>query len=224
MYYKLICHTTLSVLQYKIKTMFKQLEKQTYLLYFKDGIIELLFGSIFIIYALNTWFDMEQLPSPFWQRFLMIPVAILLALLKEFITKKRIGTVSFSRKRKKKRKWMFIVLLTAQIIILIAYLIASKGRIVGEQKTSLFGLLVEFSFIVVIFYSLTWFTSYKTFLIAGLIFAFSTPFLIFLNPEFHHSNLRIGVMLTAGFSFFTFGIIRFIQFLRKYPKQKNNEY
>ena len=203
--------------------MFKQLEKQTYLLYFKDGIFELLFGSIVIIYAINTWFDMEQLPSPFWQRILIIPVAIFLALLKEFITKRRIGTASFSRKRKRKSKWMFTVVITAQILIFIAYLLAATGRIGSEQKTSLLGLLIEFMILIAIFYALTWFTGYNTFIIAGLVFAFSTPFLILLNPEFHHSNLRIGIMLTAGFSFCTFGVIRFIQFLKKYPKPQNNE-
>ena len=84
--------------------MFKQLEKQTYLLFFKDGIFELLFGGIFIIYAINTWFEMSQLSSPLWQRLLIIPLSVILALLKELVTKKRIGKVTFSKKRKQKTK------------------------------------------------------------------------------------------------------------------------
>lgn len=203
--------------------MFKQLEKQAYLLYFKDGIFELLFGSIFIIYAVNTWFDMEQLPSPVWQRLLIIPVSVVLALLKEFVTKKRIGKVKFTRKRKQKSTWMFVMVITVQLITLIAYLLAATGKLGAEQKTSLIGLLIEFVILVLLFYGLTWFTGYNTFLIAGLVFAFSTPFLLLLNPELHHSNIRIGIMLTAGFSFCTFGMIRFVDFLKKYPKPLSHE-
>jgi hypothetical protein len=203
--------------------MFKQLEKQTYLIYFKDGIFELLFGSIFIIFAINTWFDREELVSPYWLRLLIIPVSIVLALIKEFVTKKRIGKVSFSKMRRQKSKWMYIVLILAQIIILIAFLLASTGNLGADQKTSLVGLLIEFMILVLIFYSVTWFTGYNTFLFAGLVFAFCTPFLLLINPELHHSNIRIGLMLTAGFSFCIFGVIRFSQFLKKYPKTKSNE-
>ena len=118
---------------------------------------------------------------------------------------------------------MFAVVITAQVITLAAYLLAINGKFGTEQKTSLVGLLIEFMFLVAIFYAVTWFTGYNTFLFAGLVFAFSTPFLLMLNPELHHSNLRIGIMLTAGFSFGTFGVIRFIEFLKKYPKLQDHE-
>ena len=203
--------------------MFRNLEKQTYLLYFKDGIIELLFGSMFILHAVNTWFDMEQLFRPYWLRLLLIPVAIALALTKELITKKRIGKVTFTKPRKKKTRKMFIMVVIAQIITLIVFYLAATGKIQSEQKNKLIPLLIEFTFLVLVFYTLTYFTGYNTFLVAGLIFAFSTPFLILINPELHHSNIRIGIMLTAGFSFGTFGAIRLIGFLKRYTKTAGNE-
>jgi predicted neutral ceramidase superfamily lipid hydrolase len=203
--------------------MFRNLEKQTYLLYFKDGIIELLFGSMFILHAVNTWFDMEQIFRPYWLRVLLIPIAVALALAKELITKKRIGKVTFTKNRKKKSRKMFIVVVIAQVITLIVFYLAATGKIQTEQKSSLIALFIEFTFLILVFYALTFFTGYQTFLIAGLVFAFSTPFLILLNPELHHSNIRIGIMLTAGFSFCTFGTIRLVEFLKKYPKPLSNE-
>jgi len=203
--------------------MFRKLEKQTYLLYFKDGIIELLFGSMFIIHTVNTWIDMEQIFRPYWLRILLIPVTIVLVLIKELITKKRIGKVTFTKSRKKKSRTMFIVVIIAQIITLIVFYLAATGKIQTEHKSKLIPLLIEFTFLVLVFYALTFFTGYQTFLIAGLVFAFSTPFLVLLNPELHHSNIRLGIMLTAGFSFLTFGMIRLVEFLKKYPKPQYDE-
>jgi len=203
--------------------MFRNLEKQTYLLYFRDGIIELLFGCIFIIHAVNTWFDMEEIFRPYWLRVLLIPVTIVLVLIKELITKKRIGKVTFTKNRKKKNRRMFILVIIAQVITLIVFYLAATGKIQAEQKSKLIPLLIEFTFLVLVFYALTFFTGYQTFLIAGLIYAFSTPFLVLINPELHHSNIRLGIMLTAGFSFITFGTIRLVEFLKKYPKSQHDE-
>lgn len=203
--------------------MFKQLEKQTYLLYFKDGIFELLFGSMFIIFAVNTWFEMHEIFRPYWLRLLIIPLAVVLAMLKELITKKRIGKVQFSNLRRRKNKWMFAVVIAAQIITLIVYLLAVKGKITNSGRTSPLNLLIEFFFLVIIFYALTWFTGYNTFVIAGLVFAFSTPFLLLINPELHHSLLRIGIMICSGLTFFIFGMVRFINFLKKFPKPQSHE-
>jgi len=220
--HKLIFNTNKNAIQNIIK-MFKNLEKQTYLLYFKDGIFELLFGSMFIIFAANTWFDMQEIFRPYWLRLLIIPVAVVLAFFKEFITKKRIGKVQFSKLRRKKSRWMFVLVIAAQIITLVAFLLAATGKISSAGRTSLLGLLIEFFSLVSIFYALTWFTGYNTFVFAGLVFAFSTPFLLLINPELHHSLLRIGIMIVAGSSFFVVGMVRFINFLKKFPKSPHNE-
>lgn len=203
--------------------MFKNLEKQTYLLYFKDGIFELLFGSMFIIFAINTWFDMYDIFRPLWLRLLIVPVAAGIALLKEFFTKRRIGTIHFSKKRRKKTGWMIGLVIAAQIATLIVFLLSNAGKISTAEKTGLLSLLIEFFFLVLIFYAVTWFTGYKTFVLAGLVYAFSTPFILLLNPELHHSLLRIGIMMFAGFVFLIFGIIRFFHFLKEYPKPAGHE-
>ena len=203
--------------------MFKNLEKQTYLLYFKDGIFELLFGSMFIIFAVKTWFDMQEIFRPYWLRLLIVPLALVFAFVKEFVTKKRIGKVYFSKNRKQKTKWMFAVVIAAQLITLVVFLLAISGKITTAGKTSLLSLLIEFVFLVLIFYALTWFTGYQTFVLAGLVFAFSTPFLLLINPELHHSIFRIGILILAGIVFFTFGIIRFVQFLKNQPKPQHHE-
>lgn len=205
------------------QSSFKNIEKQSYLLFFKDGIIELLFGVIFIVYAINTWFDSQELFRPIWLRILIVPAAIILALIKEWITKPRLGKVSFSKQRKKRSKWLLFILIIIQIITLIAYIFSSKGIILPEDKISFYSLLVEFIFLIGVLYLVTWFTGYPTFFIAGLVFAFSTPFLLLLNPELHQSYIRIGMMLTASFSFCIFGIIRFVQFLKTYPNPQSNE-
>ena len=203
--------------------MFRQLEKQTYLLYFKDGIIELLFAGIFIIHAVNTWFDMQELFRPYWLRVLLIPVAIILSLVKEFITKKRIGKVSFSKYRKRKTALLFAVVIAAQVFTLIIFILAWKGKIGNEGRNGIVGLLIEFSLFILVFAVITWLTGYNTFLLAGLAFAFSTPFILLLNPDLHQSYLRIGLMMSIGFAFLIVGSIRLIRFLRKYPKPVLNE-
>ena len=205
------------------KSSLKNIEKQTYLLLFKDGTIELLFGSIFLIYALNTWYEMHQFFRPYWLRLLILPVTLVLVILKERIIKPRLGYVSLSKLRRRKNRGLLIFLAIVQILTLAAYLLSVKDIILPEEKTGFFALLTEFILLIGILLSITLVTGYPAFFIAGLVFAFSTPFLIFLNPDLHLSNLRVGIQSFAGFLFFCYGILRLLRFLKTYPKHDKDE-
>jgi hypothetical protein len=216
-------HCKLNCIAMKTESSFKKLEKNTFHLYFKDGIFELLFGSIFIIYATNSLFDQYNIEQPLLMRLLTIPVTVVLVLVKQLITTPRLGYVSFSRSRKKKQKWALYVAILAQMIALVAFVLSLSGVISTNDKSRVLSLLIEFLFFILLFGALYYYTGYITFFVVGLIFACSIPLTIFLQPWLHTRNYGYALMATAGVIFLIIGAKKIIVFLQTYPKRNNDE-
>ncbi|NQU86642.1 MAG: hypothetical protein HQ541_12855 [Mariniphaga sp.] len=207
----------------KDKTLFNQLEKKSFHIYFKDGIMELLFGSIFLIYFTNSILDNLEITSPLLVRFLILPVTLILVLIKTLITNPRIGSVKYSKARRKKRKWVLYIAFSAQMLTAVAYFLSVKVIIQTEQKSQFIPLLIEFMFLILIFGLISYYTEYSIFFIVGLIYALSVPFTIFLQPWIHTRNYGYGLMAIAGLVILTIGFYKFFVFLKEYPKIAKNE-
>ena len=207
----------------KTKTLFTQLEKQSFHNYFKDGIFEILFGSMFIIFIINSYSFNAGHENSLFVRLLIIPVSLILALIKMFITNRRVGYVKFSKPRRKKQKWVLFVAVVAQIIPLAAYILSLKGIIQTEQKSQFFSLFIEFMFLILVFGLISYFTQYPVFFIVGIIYAFGVPFTIYLKPWLKTRDYGYGLMAIAGIILLVYGFYRFVLFLKNYPKLKHDE-
>ncbi|MBN1821092.1 MAG: hypothetical protein JW833_10255 [Prolixibacteraceae bacterium] len=200
------------------KTLFREIEKTSFHLHFKDGMFELLFGSMFISFVINSFMDNSGYVSPLFIRLLIIPVAIILALLKLLITQPRIGSVKYSEPRRNKQKWVLITAISAQVITFILYYLSVKGIIHTETKSRFTSLLIEFMFLILVFGLISYNTSYSLFFIVGVVYAFGVPFTIFLEPWIHTRNYGYGFIAIAGIIILITGIIKLLSFLKKYPK------
>ncbi|MDQ1266340.1 MAG: hypothetical protein QG635_1492 [Bacteroidota bacterium] len=202
----------------------EDLEKKSYLVYFSDGIIELLFGAMLLIFCINRFLDNNGIESPVYLRFLIIPIALLLAGIKSFVTKKRLGYVKFSIERRKKRKTIILISIAAQLIALTALILSITGVLHTTEKNSIISLIIEFFFLVGTLGLVSYFTSYLSFLIFGIIMAISSPFIIFLNKFFNADLIGYSILILSGIIYLIYGSMSLKKFLNKYPKREKIEY
>ena len=201
----------------------KTLERKTYRMLYRDGIFDLTFASILIIYSINMYLDINNIESPFIIRILIIPVVIILAAIKLLITQKRIGYVKFKRSRNKKVLISFIVATSALIFTTVIYILAVQGKMDASDKNEWLHLLIEFIFLVSVFFLLAYFTDYYKFYIVGLAMGFGTPVSIYLEPYLGTRYYGLALIFLAGAFLFASGIILLITFLNQFPKIIKNE-
>ena len=207
----------------KTTSFFKPLEKQSFHLYFQDGIFEMLFGFLFLIFVFNSSSYNMGKENSLFVRLLMVPISFILALLKIFLTQPRIGLVKFSKRRRKKQTWVLIVAVIAQIIPLIAYILSAKGILQSEQKNHFLPLFIEFMFFILVFSLISYFTEYPVFFIVGLVFALGIPLTIYLQPWLKSRDYGYGLMAVTGLVLLVYGVYKMVLFLKMYPRVTSNE-
>jgi len=201
----------------------KTLERKTYRMLYRDGIFDLSFGSMLIIYSINMYLYINNIDTPFIMRILLVPIVIALSLVKIFITQKRIGYVKFKRSRNKKRLISFIVATSALMFTTIIYILAVKGKMDASDKNEWLHLLIEFIFLVSVFFLLAYFTEYNKFYIIGLAMGFGSPVSKYLEPYLGTRYYGLALVFIIGTYLLASGIILLIIFLNRYPETVNNE-
>jgi len=201
----------------------KTLERKTYRMLYRDGIFDLSFGSMLIIYSINMYLYINNIDTPFILRILLVPIVIALSLVKIFITQKRIGYVKFKRSRNKKRLISFIVATSALMFTTIIYILAVKGKMDASDKNEWLHLLIEFIFLVSVFFLLAYFTEYNKFYIIGLAMGFGSPVSKYLEPYLGTRYYGLALVFIIGTYLLASGIILLIIFLNRYPETVNNE-
>ena len=199
------------------------LEKSTFRLLYRDGIFDLAFGSMLIIYSINMYLDINDIETSIFLKILLVPVVVILALVKGFITQKRIGYVKFKAVRNRKRLVSFIIAIAALLLTSIVYILAVGGKIESPAKNEWFPLLLEFIFLVGIFFLMAYFTDYYKFYIVGIIMGLASPASIFLEPYLGTRYFGLALQFIAGSYLLISGIILFITFMAKFPKTGNYE-
>ncbi|MEA1886955.1 MAG: hypothetical protein U9N72_07085 [Bacteroidota bacterium] len=201
----------------------KTLESKTYRILYRDGIFDLAMGSMLIIYSINMYLHINNIDTPFIIRILLVPIVLVLAMVKIFITQKRIGYVKFRRSRNRKRLMSFIIATAALVLTTIIYILAASGKIESEQKNTWLSLLIEFVFLLSVFFLMAYFTDYYKFYIIGLAMGFGGPVSKYLEPYPGTRYFGLAVVFTVGSFLLASGIIMLITFLNQFPKTVNNE-
>jgi len=201
----------------------KTLESKTYRMLYRDGIFDLSFGSMLIIYSINMYLYINNIDTPFIMRILLVPIVIALSLVKIFITQKRIGYVKFRRSRNRKRLISFIVATSALVFTTVIYILAASGSMETEQKDAQLTLLIEFVFLVSVFFLLAYFTDYYKFYLVGLAMGFGSPVSKYLEPYLGSRYYGLALVFIIGTYLLASGIILLITFLNQYPETVNNE-
>lgn len=200
-----------------------KLEKNTFRLLYRDGIFDLAFGSMLIIYSINMYLDINDIETSTIMRILIIPVVLILALVKILVTQKRIGYVKFKPVRNRKRLISFIIATAALLLTAVVYILAVSGKMESSAKNEYLSLLLEFIFLVGVFFLLAYFTDYYKFYLIGIVMGLATPVSIFLEPYLGTRYYGLALQFIAGSYLFLSGIILFITFLMKFQKPVNYE-
>ena len=201
----------------------KTLESKTYRMLYRDGIFDLVFGSMLIIYSINMYLYINNIDTPFIMRILLIPIVIALSLVKIFITQKRIGYVKFRRSRNRKRLISFIVATSALVFTTVIYILAASGNMETEQKDAQLTLIIEFVFLVSVFFLLAYFTDYYKFYLVGLAMGFGSPVSKYLEPYLGSRYYGLALVFIIGVYLLASGIILLVTFLNQHPETVNNE-
>ncbi len=201
----------------------KTLETKTYRMLYRDGIFDLVFGSMLIIYSINMYLYINNIDTPFIMRILLIPIVIALSLVKIFITQKRIGYVKFRRSRNRKRLISFIVATSALVFTTVIYILAASGNMETEQKDAQLTLIIEFVFLVSVFFLLAYFTDYYKFYLVGLAMGFGSPVSKYLEPYLGSRYYGLALVFIIGIYLLASGIILLVTFLNQHPETVNNE-
>ena len=200
-----------------------KLERDTFRIFYSDGIMDLAFGSMLIIFAINVFTSLSGNEESLIMKILVIPVILLLVIFKTFITSKRLGYVKFSPGRNRKRLAAILIATAAVIITAFIFYLSSSGKISREQKNDFIPLLIEFTVLVVIFSLIAYFTDYYNLYIVGLAMGIGSPLSIMLEPYSGTRVHTIAIMFLAGLGLFLNGIFLLIKFLNRFPKTMGHE-
>ena len=201
----------------------KTLERNTYRMIYRDGIFDLAFGSMLIIYSINMYLDINNIDTSLFMRILIVPVVLIFAVIKLFITRKRIGYVKFKRSRNRKKLISFIIATAALAFTTVIYILAAGGKMDSSTQNEWVSLLIEFVFLVSVFFLLAYYTGYYKFYIIGLAMGFGVPVSIYLEPYLGTRYYGLALLFIVGTVLIVLGIILLITFLNQFPKNPDYE-
>ena len=218
-----ILYYNINYIAMKENNIGNKLEKRTFRILYRDGIFDLVFGSMLIIYSINMYLDINEIETPFLMRILLIPVVLILAGIKVFVAQKRIGYVKFKRIRNRKRLMSFIIATAALVFTTIIYILAAGGKMGSSGRNEWVSLLIEFVFLVSVFFLLAYYTDYYKFYIIGLTMGFGAPVSIYLEPYLGTRYYGLALQFTVGLALLISGTVLFITFFKEFPKNPDNE-
>ena len=184
----------------------KQLEKKTWRSFHQDGLVDIAIGMILVISMICQLFDTAR----FYLYALFIVPAVFHIIAQRIITRPRLGMVKFSRQRNRKRHWLFIIITTSTVFLLI---LTMKGIL---QKLPMTPVFIG-AFILILCSILAFFLNLYRLYFYGVLITLS-----FAASEM--IIIRTGIIARGAFAWLVSGIIimasgiwLLVKFLRKYP-------
>ncbi|MFW3146934.1 MAG: hypothetical protein ACMUIE_09005 [Thermoplasmatota archaeon] len=182
-----------------------RLEARIWTSYFQDGVWDIFLGAMMLTMALRTFVDHWIVSIAFF------PLVVGMILVKRFVTARRLGYVKFSKRRRRKRIAMFLVILSANVITLALLIVGMFGVDPSVSvRVAVIGGLVFLSFSAV-----AYFLDFFRFFIWGALFTLAV-----IATEVFGMEMGSYLFLGFGSTAVLVGIAYFIAFLRKYPGEK----
>jgi hypothetical protein len=183
----------------------KRMEGRLFATYFQDGLWDIMFGILMLAIALRSFID-------HWSISLIgIGGVIFAIVMRKFVTMKRLGYAKFGTKRRKKRKLILMVILTANFLTVLLLMIT----VVGIKPSALIGAIVIGSLVLVTFSTVAYLMNYWRFFVWGVLFAFGV-----LITEFTTLDSGKYFFLLIGLVAVIVGLVYFLIFMRRYPGSK----
>jgi hypothetical protein len=190
----------------------KKIERRAYRSTFADGIYDIQFGLIFLVFTFIAILEMIGISRFVGYTLLLIPL-IIPWLGKRYITIPRMGKVEFSEKRTKKK---FVILIVGAVILFLT--LPLLVMIIKQNPSGVLGWKLLAVFVAPLFVLIVYTTDFpRLYLYAALLFVGV------IEAEFLLS--QIGAPLNAVFSFGVPGIVitavginLLVKFIRTYPR------
>lgn len=190
----------------------KEIERRAYRSTFSDGIYDIQFGVIFLIFALMAVFEVGGI-SRFIGYVLLLVALVLPWLGKRYITIPRMGQVEFGRKRKKRKLIVWTIAAVAAVLILPLVIM-----IVKQNQSSVLGWRLIAMPVAPLFVLAVYTTDFpRLYLYTALLF------FGFVSAEFLRS--LVGVPLNAAIGFGVPGVVitaigttLLVKFIKTHPR------
>ncbi len=192
----------------------KKVEEQTYRFTFTDGIYDMAYGSLLMIFAIAP--ILREILYPSYILFMVLPAPLIIILGKRFITVPRIGIVKFNQNRTKSRnKIGFLIAILFPITVVLVVL-----TYLGLYNIKVGGYIVPIGagvFVLVLLSTIAYILDYTHFYLYAVSIGLGIPLAELLKPIFGeplHYLISFGI---SGTLILIYGIISLIRFLKKYP-------
>jgi len=196
-------------------TDLKSIERQAYLSYHQDGLIDIFVGILLILMGVMIWF----LPTVWY--FLVggfIALFSSYAAAKNRITIPRIGYAEFTSARRLRIKYIFLVMVVllvfGNVLAIIAMLYPPLGVLIFE---SAFTILIVGAVGSIIFAVIGFGSNIRRFYVYAIIFLGSAV------STFYFPIIAVLPLVAVGLAMTLFGLVLLYRFLRKYPKESLGE-
>ena len=207
------------VIQMNEKIDIEKIEKQTYQFTFSDGIYDMAYGTMLIIFAIAP--ILREIIYLWYILFMIIPAPLIILLGKRYITLPRIGIVKFGEKRDKARNK--IHLLTAILFPLTVIVVVLT--FIGMFNIKVTGYIVPVGagiFAIVLLSSIAYILHYSHFYLYGISIGLGIPLSELIEPivgEPYDYLISFGI---SGLMILLFGLRTFLRFINMYqiPKEE----
>lgn len=196
----------------------KKIEKKAFLIYYQDGIWDMLLGWTLISFGIGSILY-DTLPTPLNSLLglMLFSIGLILYFLIKFrVTHPRIGYVKFSSHRKKNTLIFGISISSFMIVTIVFFILVWTGVISNNVPPGTNMALVFASIPLFIFTVLSLTLKFPRMFLIGVFFALA----MFFTEYWNRSGAELLGSLAqffAGIPIFVWGIVYFIKFLRKYP-------
>jgi hypothetical protein len=206
--HKLICYTEFleNIMDINKNSTF---QKQLYLFYTEDGLIDLAIGSVILLFGVLLLVDLSWVIAVIE----LIPL-LLWFLAKERITRNRTGIINPSPSMKKRFSTFYITLIAFGLLILILLVLSISTDLdkVNHYPLSMFGLILAMGVS-----GLALMLQTNRFFIHAAILFIAMSMGEIINPLFPNIDTFLFAVISAGALILIIGSFTFIRFLKKYP-------
>ena len=192
----------------------KDIERRAYRSTFADGIYDIQFGLIFLVFALIAIFETTTISRLVGYGLLLIPL-ILPWLGKRYITVPRMGSVEFGERRKKRRLIILVVATIVLFLTLPLFIMMFRQTMSGEMGWKLAAIFIAPLFVLAVYT-----TAFpRLYIYTGLLFACSVEAEVLFeyigSPA--HALLSFGIpgLVIAGI-----GVYMLASFMKTHPRSE----